>query len=164
MNLYLQSLLSGHIKPHRLNRLDVKIGRHKAMESALNDVLFSHASPAATTRYKLTVGKKSEVQRSSGIWICSAAGSTAAVAASGGKPLPLGSRKMEYVVREPYSPSVQYSLLKGILPDVRQIKIESQTENGIIYIDGSHIQYPAPRGTKITIQGSKNPLKIFWKK
>jgi len=164
MNLYLQSLLSGHIKPHQLNRLEVKIGRHKAMESALNDILYSHASPASTTRYKLTIGKKSEVQRSSGIWVCSAAGSTAAVAAAGGKPLRLGSRKMEYIVREPYSPSSHYSLLNGILPDTRPIKIDSQTGNGIVYIDGSHIQYPAPKGTKITIQASKNPLKIFWKK
>lgn len=164
MNLYLKSVLSGHIKPKKLNRLEVKIDNFKARELALNDILFAHAMPASMTKYRLAVGNKSEVQRSSGIWICSAAGSTAAVAAAGGRPVPLGAKKMQYIVREPYAPTTHYTLVNGVVPDRSSMTITSMIQHGIIYIDGSHIQYPAPAGAKITIRGSKKPLRIFWKK
>lgn len=164
MNLYLKSVLTGHIQPKKLNRLEIKIDNYRAKELALNDILFSHAMPASMTCYKLTVGKRSEVQRSSGIWVSSAAGSTAAVTAAGGRPLPLGARKMEYIVREPYAPTMHYNLVCGTVPDKTPIRIDSMTQHGIIYIDGSHIHYPAPEGARITIRGSKSPLKIFWKK
>jgi len=164
LKLYLISLLQGHIKPTKLNRLELKIGRHKVRELALNDILFAHGSPASTTRYVLSIGKKKEQQRSSGIWISSAAGSTAAVSAAGGHPLPLGSKKMQYIVREPYAPSKHYSMLQGVMKDSNPIKILSLTKNGTVYIDGPHIQYPAPAGTNISIKGSSKPLNIFWKK
>jgi len=162
--LYLKSLLGGHTKPKKLNRLEVTIGKHKVRELALNDVLFSHGSPAATTKYQLVIGNKKEVQRSSGIWISSAAGSTAAISAAGGSTLPLGSKKMQYIIREPYAPSTHYKMLGGIMRDTSHIDIESMTKHGTVYIDGSHIQYPAPEGTLIRIKGSNKPLKIFWKK
>lgn len=164
INLYLQSLLSGHIKPIKLNRLEVSLDGHRVRELALNDILFAHAIPASTTKYRLSIRGKSETQKSSGIWVSSAAGSTAAVSAAGGRPLPLKSKKMEYIVREPYAPSSHYTLTGGILQPSESIKIISLSTHGAIYIDGSHIQYPAPPGTKITISSSKKPLKIFWKK
>lgn len=164
MHLYLISLLTGHIKPKSLNRLEVMIDKHRVKELALNDILFAHAMPASTTRYRLTIGKRTETQKSSGIWISSAAGSTAAVTASGGHPLPLGSTKMEYVVREPYAPSTPYRLLKGEVSDRSPIKIVSEIKHGIVSIDGSHIQYPAPEGSLITIRSAKEPLRIFWNK
>lgn len=164
MNLYFNSLLKGHIKPKKLNRLEVSIGKHRVEELALNDILFAHAQPASTTRYKIMIGNRFEIQKSSGIWISSAAGSTAAISAAGGRPLPLGSRKMEFLVREPYAPSVHYNLTAGVLPDNRPIKIKSRMKNGVIYIDGAHIQYPVAEGTTITIKGSKKQLKMFWKK
>lgn len=163
MQLYFNSLLEGHITPRKLNRLEVTIGKHKIREHALNDVLFSHSSPAATTDYILQVKNKKEKQRSSGIWVCTAAGSTAAVSAAGGSPLRLGSKKMEYIIREPYAPSIHYKMLQGIIPDSTPIKISSLTKHGTVFIDGSHIQYPASDGTKITIKASKKPLNIYWK-
>lgn len=164
MNLYISSLLSGHIKPVKLNRLEVRIDGHRVEELTLNDILFAHAMPASTTVYKLAIGNKSEVQKSSGIWISSAAGSTAAVTAAGGHPMPLSSRKMQYIVREPYAPSVRYSLVKGIVSEKGPIKITSLTKHGTVSIDGSHIQYPAGEGTEILIRSASKPLKIFWKK
>lgn len=164
LRLYMESLLTGHIKPIKLHRLEVTINRHRVEELALNDVLFAHAMPASTTRYRLTIGKKTELQKSSGIWISSAAGSTAAVSAAGGRPLPLGSKKMEYIIREPYAPSTHYNLIKGVIPDTSPIKIRSLTKHGVIFIDGSHIQYPAPEGANIVVKAAKKPLSIFWKK
>lgn len=164
MRLYLESLIQGHIRPKKLHRLEVTIDNHHVRELALNDILFAHSMPASTAKYRLTVGKKHEIQKSSGIWISSAAGSTAAVSAAGGKPLPLGAKKMEYIVREPYAPSTHYKLTEGILPNTKSIKIDSMVDQGTIFVDGSHIQYPAPAGAKVTIKGAKDPLKIYWKK
>lgn len=163
MQRYLESILEGQIKPKKLNRLEVTLNNRKIKELALNDVLFAHASPAATAKYALTISKKKETQRSSGIWISSAAGSTAAISAAGGLSLPLGSKKLEYFVREPYAPLANYKLIKGVLPPTRPLKIYSMTKHGVVFIDGSHIQYPAPEGTKITVKGSGRPLNIFWK-
>lgn len=164
LRLYLESLFEGHHKPIKLQRLEVSIDGYKIRERALNDILFAHASPAATSKYRITVNKKSEVQRSSGIWVSSAAGSTAAVSTAGGKPLPLESKQIEFVVREPYAPATHYKILKEVLPSTASIKIESMIKHGIVYVDGSHIQYPAGDGSKIIIKASKKPLNIFWKK
>jgi NAD+ kinase len=160
---YLRNLFSGGVKPIKLHRLEISIGGHKVEELALNDMLFAHASPAATTRYILRVSGKSEAQRSSGVWVSSAAGSTAAAASAGGKPLPLESKKMEYVVREPYDPSKSFRLLKGVLASGSEVRIESASKHGTVYIDGAGIQYPAPEGTNISARVSERPLNIFWR-
>jgi NAD+ kinase len=84
----------------------------------LNEALFCHVSPAATSRYILRVvpvkgsgtteryGRAiaEEDQKSSGLWIGPAAGSTAAQHSAGGRVLPLASREVQFVVREPYRP------------------------------------------------------------
>lgn len=164
MGEYLAQLFSGGLKPILLNRLEVNLNGRVLDELALNDVLFAHALPASMAKYRLYIDNKDERQRSSGIWISSAAGSTAAVSAAGGKPLPLDSNKMEYIVREPYTIPAKYKLIGGIIPDSTPIKIMSLIQNGTVCIDGSHIQYPAPEGTEITVQGSKKPLNIYWSK
>lgn len=164
MDGYLKSLITGRVRPKKLHRLEVTIGRHHLKELALNDVLFAHGSPASTTRYILTIGGRSEMQRSSGIWISSAAGSTAAASAAGGRKLPLSSKKMQYVVREPYAPSKRYSLLTGVLPNTSSIKITSLVRHGTVYIDGPNMQYPAPEGTVVTVTGAKRPVNIFWRR
>ena len=79
----------------------------------LNEALFCHASPAATSRYMLRLLKGAagtraeqvvdeEEQKSSGLWVGPAAGSTAAQRSAGGAVLPLTSQKIQFVVREPY--------------------------------------------------------------
>ena len=70
-------------------------------------------TPAAMTSYTLDIGSVSEPQRSSGLWIATAAGSTAAIRAAGGCILPLRSRKLQYLVRgavqrRPVSPPAQW--------------------------------------------------------
>lgn len=163
MEKYLQKIFDGEIRPKKLTRLEAEINNHVVRELALNEFLFAHSSPAATSRYKLTIGNKNETQKSSGIWIGTPAGSTAVISSAGGKKLPLGSDKIEYLVREPYQMDKHYELTKGILQGDGSIKVVSLSQNGTIYIDGPHIQYPAPEGTKITIKNSKKPLNIFWK-
>lgn len=164
MRRVLKEVVSGRRKPVSLHRLQVHIGAKPLRELVLNDILFSHALPASMTRYELTVGSRKEEHRSSGVWISTAAGSTAAIYAAGGTPLPITSRQMEYVVREPHYHGKYYRLLQGILAETAKIQIKSHVKDGIISIDGSQIQYPAETGAVITVTGAKHPLKLYWKK
>lgn len=164
MRKALQDIVSGRRKPTSLHRLQVHVDGRPLRELSLNEVLFSHALPASMTRYELTVGRRKEAHRSSGVWISTAAGSTAAIYASGGTPMPITSRQMEYLVREPYYHGKYYRLLQGILSETGRLQIKSQIEDGILSIDGSQIQYPAQSGALITITGARHPLKLYWKK
>lgn len=164
MRKVLQEIVSGRRKPTFLHRLQVHIGAKPLRELVLNEILFSHAHPASMTRYELTVGRRKELHRSSGVWVSTAAGSTAAIYASGGTPLPITSRQMEYLVREPYYHGKYYRLVQGILSETAKIQIKSQIADGILSIDGSQIQYPAQTGAVITITGARHPLKLYWKK
>jgi hypothetical protein len=67
----------------------------------LNDALFCHASPAATSRYIVELGGVVEEHKSSGFWIGPAAGSTAAQRSAGGKIMPLTAQELQLVV-SPY--------------------------------------------------------------
>lgn len=164
MQKVITDIVAGKRKPTLLHRLQVMIDGKKLQELVLNDILFSHALPASMTRYELTVGRRKEVHRSSGIWISTAAGSTAAIYAAGGTPLPIASKQMEYLVREPYYHGKYYRLVQGILSETAKLQIKSHSDDGIISLDGSNIQYPAPTGSVITIVGAKYPLKLFWRK
>lgn len=163
LGLYLRGVVGGLRRPRRLHRLEARINGHVLKETILNDCLFAHASPAALTTYRLTIGRQSEVQRSSGLWISTAAGSTAAMAAAGGRALPLESAQIEYLVREPYAPSKPYHLLKGVLSKQATIRIDSLTPQGTLAIDGANIQYPAPEGSRILVRRAKWPLWIYWR-
>ena len=68
----------------------------KTMEClALNDVLFAGSSPAETVRCRIRVGRCEEFQKSSGVWVASGPGSTAAIHSAGGKKMPLRSHKLQ---------------------------------------------------------------------
>ncbi|PIR20117.1 MAG: hypothetical protein COV45_09095 [Deltaproteobacteria bacterium CG11_big_fil_rev_8_21_14_0_20_47_16] len=164
MRKYIQDLVAGKRKPTHLHRLQVLIDGKPLRELVLNEILFAHALPASMTRYELTVGRRKEEHRSSGVWISTAAGSTAAIYAAGGTPLPITSKQMEYLVREPYYHGKYYRLVQGILSETARIQIRSHVAEGIISIDGSHIQYPAPEGAEITVAAAKHPLKLYWRK
>ena len=76
----------------------VELNGESLHDRVLNEALFCHASPAATSRYILRVARADgaepdvladEEQKSSGLWVGPAAGSTAAQRSAGGSVLPL---------------------------------------------------------------------------
>lgn len=163
MKKYVRDLVEHKRRPIKLHRLKTTINGQKVAELALNDVLFTNAMPAATSKYKITVGSRSEEQKSSGVWVSTAAGSTAAIRAAGGKILHLTSDKIEYLVREPYVFSKRYHLVNEVLSSNASVKIVSSIPRGTIYIDGGASQYPVPTGSVITVKGAGKPLKVFWR-
>ncbi|HEV8547709.1 MAG TPA: NAD(+)/NADH kinase, partial [Polyangiaceae bacterium] len=114
----LERALTGKLASIELTRMAVAVNGRLRTKHVLNEALYSHASPAATSRYLLTHGKRTEEQRSSGFWIGPAAGSTAAQRSAGGRLLPLNSRLLQLVVREPYTPSGKpYALTRLAISD-----------------------------------------------
>jgi NAD+ kinase len=157
----LDALVCGRLRPIELWRLEVKIGARRARELVLNEILFCHANPAATSRYILRVGAAREEQKSSGVWISTAAGSTGAIGSAGGRTLRPTSRRIQYLVREPFLPAHHgYRLLLGMVEDTA-IEIASKMEDSSVYIDGPRIRYPVRFGERVTVKRSGLPLVVY---
>lgn len=154
-----QNFVRGELPKISLMRLSVSIGGRRIPEPVVNDVLFSHQNPAALSRYVLSVGKKSEGQNSSGVWISTPAGSTAAILSAGGRIEPASSRMMQYRVREPYNwkpPS--YTLLGGCARST--IRMTSLMNRGMVFIDGTRVRYPVNFGEEVAISSHGPPLTV----
>ena len=155
-------ILEARWQPTKLTRLAVTLDNQWLPEQALNDVLIAHDCPAATTRYILEQKGVSEEQRSSGLWIATAAGSTAGIKSAGGKVMPLGSQRIQYLVRELYrEPGRDYALTRGFLSPQEEIVIASKMQTAHLYIDGARTAYQFPFGARVRLQRSSHPLWLF---
>lgn len=155
--------LQGALKIQTLHRLGFKIDGKEKFPLALNDILFTNKNPAGTTRYVLEVGHRREEQKSSGLWICPAPGSTAATHSAGGTKLSVTSKKIQYVVREPYAPPrKKYHLLKDTLGAESKVEILSMMDDACLYVDGPHEAHPIQRGEHIEIMNAHRPIQALW--
>ncbi|MCO4761941.1 MAG: NAD(+)/NADH kinase [Myxococcales bacterium] len=154
----LSNLQAGALRSSGLWRLQVAINGESVRDLALNDVLVAHRVPAETTRYTLRTGGQTQRQKSSGVWVATAAGSTGAIRSSGGTIYPLGERRLQYRVRELFPLSVRGAspLVRGLVSDV--LEMESHIPSGVLYIDGSHKRVFFGTGDVITFTPSKRPL------
>lgn len=165
----IRSLLTGTARIRKLARLELILGveppqgEKRLFPLVLNDILFTSRNPAGTTRYLLKIGNRREEQKSSGIWISPAAGSTAAIRSAGGRILQLDSNRFQYVVREPYQPrGRKYRLHKGVLSKRETVRILSMMDGGAAYLDGPHHLIPIKRGSLLTVRRSRCPVSVVW--
>jgi len=158
----LAAALSGTLKPSRLARMRVDVGDNVISTRVLNDALYCHESPAATSRYILEHRGERERQMSSGVWVGPAAGSTAAIGSAGGKLLPTGSQKIQFVVREPYrGVNNRYRLVRGMVSPGEGLVIASRMTMGRIFLDGTQKVYPVGIGDRIRMSLSDEPLTLL---
>jgi NAD+ kinase len=158
----LDAILSLKWRPVELARLRVTLGGKPLAELALNDALIAHYCPAATARYLIEIGDHIEEHRSSGVWISTAAGSTAGIGSAGGRRMPLRSRHIQFLARELYrEPDREYRLTRGLAPPGSGLTIASKMPDGRLYIDGARAQYPFPFGTRARIEIAEESLKLF---
>lgn len=154
---------------------------------ALNDVLVAHPSPAAVSRFRLSLNSldsnySSSFQHrdhpqvgpsvfsyncwSSGIWVSTATGSTAAMAAAGGYSMDRHSKNLQYMVREhlhEHSPEDEQGLDEGhgeITPD-QMIELRWNSQFGHVFVDGSHNVFDLTLGDEINIESHAPELQIF---
>lgn len=150
-------LQEGKLKEYKFNRLQLELNGKKLEELVLNDVLVVHKHPAATSRMILKEGKLEEFQKSSGTIIATAASNWAIKA--GGKALPIIGKKFQYVTRELYigrlnpDPKMETGITKNL-------EVFSKMREGMLYIDGKHIEYPFGLGKKLKVYPAK-PLRII---
>jgi len=154
--------LEGRMRAVHLARMAVLVNGAIVSTRVLNDALFCHRSPAATSRYILTLGRVVEEQKSSGFWIGPAAGSTAAQRSGGGKILPLTSKKLQLVVREAYTPEGEkLRLTRVLVPDGKELSVRSKIREGRLFIDGPHEFVDIEMGDHLVFRRSPESLTVL---
>jgi NAD+ kinase len=154
--------LSDGISVKNLHRIKLRVGNEDIY--VLNDILVCHHNPAAMSRYFLSINSIKEEQKSSGVWISTAAGSSGGIKSAGGRQLPVKSDKIQYRPRELYKGRGKsgYKLRGAVLPPATKIEITSLMREGFVFVDGSHVFFPFDFGEIISISHSSNPLKVVW--
>ena len=132
-------------------------------DRVLNEALVAAFSPAAMTRLRLAtvVGRARPTHaqfRSSGVWVGPAAGSSAAIASAGGQRLPISSRSMQWVVREPVGGAEQ-PMARGLFKKELLVQIGSRDTR--MFVDGGRRPHTLQIGDELRFCESKEPL-LSW--
>lgn len=157
----LARIASGALQPHPVARLEAEV-EGRVLPPALNDVLLAHEQPAATSRYRLRLGRRAEDHRSSGLWISTAAGSTAGIRSAGGQPMPLDSRRLQFRARELYrAHGRSFALEAGFVEPGQELVVESAMAPGWLFTDGARMATRFPFGATAVLRVAKEPLRLF---
>ncbi|KAL1349926.1 hypothetical protein AAHE18_07G190000 [Arachis hypogaea] len=148
----LDGILEGQIVPSKLTRIMTSVNAHQLSTFALNDILVAHPCPASLSRFSF---------RSSGLRVSTAAGSTAAMHSAGGFPMHILSQDLQYMVREPISHGALSDFMHGLVEHDQKMDTTWSSRRGVIYIDGSHVNYSIKNGDFIQISSKAPVLKIF---
>eukprot|EP00815_Leptocylindrus_aporus_P008008 CAMPEP_0116053424 /NCGR_PEP_ID=MMETSP0322-20121206/2174_1 /TAXON_ID=163516 /ORGANISM="Leptocylindrus danicus var. apora, Strain B651" /LENGTH=401 /DNA_ID=CAMNT_0003536575 /DNA_START=6 /DNA_END=1211 /DNA_ORIENTATION=+ len=102
---------------------------------------------------------------SSGMWVSTSTGSSAAMAAAGGIIMDLNSTDLQFLVREHMLESNSGVECKeaghGMLSDGDQLHLRWNSQHGMIYIDGAHMTHELTLGDEIQINNKAPPLQLF---
>lgn len=158
----LDTILAGKAKMKFFQRMSLSLSDKQRSWTVLNDCLFCHSNPAAMSRYHLTLGRKKEEQRSSGVWVATAAGSTGAIHSAGAPSLDPASKNLQYQPRELYKGlKTDYKLRGGVIKPGQSLKITSLMREGLVYVDGCHLSSSFSFGQVATLTLSPYPIKTF---
>mmetsp|Transcript_9082 Transcript_9082/g.12072 ORF Transcript_9082/g.12072 Transcript_9082/m.12072 type:complete len:361 (-) Transcript_9082:54-1136(-) len=102
---------------------------------------------------------------SSGMWVCTATGSPAAVAAAGGKPMPnLQDDSLQYLIREHMrergTPNNDFPD-NALMENGKKLHIRWNSQMGRIFVDGSHLTHQLELGDEIMIDNKAPPLQLY---
>ena len=154
--------IGGKLPVATLTRMAVTKNDVLLTRRVLNETLVCSASPAATTRYLLEHDGSVEEQKSSGIWVGPAAGSTAAQRSAGGLVLPLTSQRIQFVVREPYTPAgKRLKFPRGLVEPGAELVVRAKMSEGRVFVDGPHEVYSITIGDVLRFAQSDEPLHLL---
>jgi NAD+ kinase len=152
-----------YIERHRIYaHIRKRNGRQeKSTIAALNDVLFAADNPASTTRYQIGFLNRVETHKSSGIWIATATGSTAAIGAAGGTMMSPQDNHFQFLVRELYLKVEEGLLLSHGFCDPSKdlFWIESRIPNGMLALDGEKLTMKVEFGDRISFSLA-SPVRV----
>lgn len=161
INTYQEGLtrtLKGHLHTRKVTLAEAELNDGQKL-LAFNDFFVGKANHTSA-RYKLTFGKQSETQSSSGLIVSTGAGSTGWLSsifneynglsrffgnnsASFSYQMQWDEDRLCFIVREPYkSPNTSSELVAGSINNDLKLTVESQMpENGVIFSDGVFEDY-----------------------
>ena len=162
MGEVLAAALSGKLAQTKLTRMQVTVDDQLLSSRVLNDALYCHECPASTSRYTLRLGRATELQKSSGVWVGPAAGSSAAQRSAGGQLLPIDSDQLQFVVREPYEgDGSNYQLKRGLVRAGQALKLQTHIRAGRLFLDGPHTMHPVDMAARIEFRKSADSLLLL---
>ena len=160
----IEDMNRGRLKPKKIQRLNILLNGKSIQVPVLNDILITENNPATTSRYQILLRGRQESQKSSGIWISTATGSTAAYQSAGGRPFrqtdTKGKRQFGVKVRELYKEK-SVRLIGGLVKDGEPFAVTSAMANGRIYVDGGYLEKPFSLGDTVKVKFYRHPLKIY---
>ena len=172
----LDRLEAGSLVPSSLNRIRVRLNRQEVIGPCLNDVLFAHLCPAGLTRFEMAILPRDQVwdaplepdgpfqhYRCSGIWVSSAAGSTAAIKSAGGEPMSNDSQELQFLVREPYAHHRHPppDPLRGRVGPGESLVLVSRLRQGRIWADGADHSLALTFGQRLVLDNHPQPLSLI---
>lgn len=158
----LDDIVSGRWKPTSVHRLHGDIDGVELPFPVLNDILVAHRNPAATSRYIIAHGGLIEDHKSSGVWVSTAAGSTAAMASAGGEIVELDDERCQLRVREAFVADGPRLALESLwLTHREEVVMTSKMREGRVYLDGPHEVFPLPMGARLRVHNRAPPLRLY---
>lgn len=150
------ALLTKNLKSSisEVTRLQVMLDGRVLSSRVLNEALFSHACPAAMTKFILD----KERYGCSGIWVGTGAGSTGAMKSAGGEPYSPESKFLSYIIREPYRDDFK-SVTRSL--SAKRFKLISKISDGVIYLDGPFLKFPVSYQQRVDFVVSTEPLSMI---
>jgi NAD+ kinase len=128
--------------------------------AVMNDLLVGHHNAAATSRYVIEANGHQEDQKSSGLWIATAAGSSAAMASAGGFITDLDDRRFQLRVREPFVVDGKQLQLASLWFGDAPVVVTSKMREGRVWLDGPYQSVRFPMGARLTFARAE-PLRLF---
>lgn len=156
------TILAGKFQAKKLPLIRIRVNGKALPVEAVNDILFTNISPAATSRYRLKLGRETEEQKSSGLWVSTATGLTAAIHAAGGVKMKPGDRRLQFATREPYQGNFNpYGLTHGFIPPGKKIALTNLMVRAKIYVDGPTNSFDLDYGDEMECALSGKTLKVI---
>ncbi|MGM0575811.1 MAG: NAD(+)/NADH kinase [Myxococcota bacterium] len=156
----LERIRAGEEPLVELTRIAAWIGRRRVPHDALNDVLFAHRVPAASTRCVLRDGRDAEFQTSSGVWVSTASGSTGAIRSAGGVHMEPLDRRLQYRSREPFLRPDQTLRMPGDVVD-GPLELVARSPHLGVWIDGHGPCHRVHLGERVVLARSDRPLRVY---
>jgi NAD+ kinase len=174
----LEAITGGRIRLQPLGRIRVRVDGRPVLGPCLNDVLFAHRSPAEMSRFELAgpvAGEQVEGLRSgapgldwtstrnSGLWVCTATGSTAAMRSAAGQAMRPRSLRLQFRVREPYLPleDARTAPLGGFVARGQALVLVNRMRSARLWGDGVHRRARIEYGQVIVLDPHPVPLRLF---
>ena len=158
----LDDILASRWQPTAVRRMQGTIDEEPLPFPVLNEVLIAHKNAAATSRYLIEHAGLMEDHKSSGVWMSTAVGSTAAMASAGGEIFAIDDERWQLRVREPFvADGPHLKLASLLLSPSEQVVVTSKMREGRVFLDGPHEGLALPMGARLVMHDRAPPLYLF---